>query len=178
VPDVVRRSYWGRLTHAEEQVLLYGPIDSPDVFPDKAEQKAAWQHNRERLMGHCPEGRRPAAWWEFEGPPGVVCAFDRQSSTLYEAGLLGAVERDVLMAEWRAAFEHVLNSTMSKAQRLKHLLWVDMPPSLFDRWLAEESAALGLKRKAPARKTRRREQNEVHDGALGGPCCATAEIDR
>ena len=64
-----------------------------------------WQRHRDRLMGlFGSHGRRPLAWWRYDSPipyPG----YDREQSTLYEAGLIEAAERDELVAEWRSEFE-------------------------------------------------------------------------
>ena len=48
-------------------------------------------------------GRRPRAWWAFDRPPGLEFVnYDRQQSTLFDAGLLAEDERAALIKHWRA----------------------------------------------------------------------------
>jgi hypothetical protein len=121
------KARYGRLTHAQEQMLLYGPIDPADD-----EARELWLHWRDRLMAVYNFGSRPAAWWCFEHPE-LCCDVDQQRSTLYEARLLGEEEKAALVRWWRGEFEKILDLDGTAAQAA-HLRWADIPFSLFRKW--------------------------------------------
>ena len=88
----IRHPRRGRLNHAQEMTLLYGPDPRWDAFRSEEEYRDAWERNRDRILAAYRQGRRPMAWWTFEAPikfPG----YERQQSALFEAGLLGEEER-------------------------------------------------------------------------------------
>jgi hypothetical protein len=66
--------------------LWLGPLDGSEV------ERQLWLKHRTQLMDwFAHDGRRPQAWWRFEGPfqyPG----YDRERGTLHQAGLLGEEE--------------------------------------------------------------------------------------
>jgi hypothetical protein len=123
----IPKARYGRLSHAQEQMLRYGPIDEADD-----EARELWQHHRARLMATYNFGTRPAAWWCFEHPE-LCCDFDQQGSTLYEASLLLPGEKAALVAWWRGEFEKILDLEGTDAQAA-HLRWADIPFSLFRKW--------------------------------------------
>jgi hypothetical protein len=139
----------GQLTASQEQELWLGP--SPhlgSLFADTEHARAAWSQHRVRLLElFGSRGRRPLAWWAFEAPierPG----YDRERSTLYEAGLLGEAERAELEAHWREQFDRAHGSGFfvcmgpgrflhGEAARCAHFEWADIPHVLVETWSAE-----------------------------------------
>jgi hypothetical protein len=137
------------LTASQEQELWLGP--SPylgSFFSDAEHVRAAWFRHRARLLElFGGRGHRPAGWWTFEAPiehPG----YDRERSTLYEAGLLGEEERIELLAYWREQFDRAHGAGFfycggpgrileGEAARRAHFAWADIPPALVAAWSAE-----------------------------------------
>jgi hypothetical protein len=121
----IRAPRRGQLTHSERCWLLYG-FDPrwAGAFIDRADFQDAWAHHRGELMRETPPARRPLGWWHLESP----CRFpghDRERQVLYEQNLLGAAEREELIAEWREDFAKGWTS--------------DVPPSLWEQWQNEET---------------------------------------
>jgi hypothetical protein len=142
----------GRLNHAQEMTLQYGPDPRWDAFRSEEEFRDAWIRNRDRLLAWYRHGRRPMAWWRFESPipyPG----YDRERSALFEAGLLGEEEREQLVVHWRAHFAqaqqhgfmfcvgrttpNATGATWLKgvAAKKAHYRWSGIPRSLLREWL-------------------------------------------
>ena len=99
-----RHPHRGRLTHTQSMVLRYGPDPRWDAFHSEEEHRDAWARNRDRLLAAYRHDRRPMAWWRFEAPfpfPG----YEREQSTLFDAGLLDEEEAAALVREWRREFE-------------------------------------------------------------------------
>jgi hypothetical protein len=139
----------GRLTASQEQELWLGP--SPywgSLFTDEEHVRAAWLQHRTRLLElFGSHGRRPLAWWSFEAPikhPG----YDRERSTLYEAGLLAEAERAELLRYWHGQFDRARAPDFfccmapgrilhGEAARRAHFEWADIPRPLVEAWNAE-----------------------------------------
>ena len=67
----------------------YGADDRwADAFRDEDEHRDAWIRNRDRLLAWYRHGHRPAAWWQFEAGDLRYPGYDREQSTLYQAGIL------------------------------------------------------------------------------------------
>jgi hypothetical protein len=128
--------------------LWLGPSHNGSLFRDREELAQAWGLARDYMLKTFGRpGRRPLAWWAFEATvpyPG----YDRETSTLYEAGALDAEERATLERRWRAEFESTFNPDFfvavgqdeflegSPARRV-HFAWADIPRSLVKAWTAE-----------------------------------------
>jgi hypothetical protein len=135
----------GRLTHAQDMMLQYGPADRwADAFRDEDEHRDAWIRNRNRFLAWYRHGRRPMAWWRFEGPfpyPG----YDAEPAALYEADLLGEEEAAELLSDWRREFERMYKPDFfhcdgpgrilaGEAARKAHLKWAGIPRGLLKQW--------------------------------------------
>jgi hypothetical protein len=148
----IQHPHRGRLNHAQQMTLQYGPDPRWDAFHSEEEHRDAWVRNRDRILAGYRHGRRPMAWWRFEAPfqyPG----YDKEQSTLYEAELLGEEEREQLVARWRAHFAQAQQpgfmycvghakrgdtfATWLKgaAARKAHYRWSGIPHSLLKEWL-------------------------------------------
>jgi hypothetical protein len=140
----------GQLGGLAEMELWLGP--SPYLSPafDSDEQRReSWFRHRNQLMEQFgSRGRRPVAWWRYEA--GELCypGYDRERSTLYEAGLLGEGERAELLAYWREQFDRAGAPGFflcegpgrflhGDAARRAHCRWADIPPALVAAWSAE-----------------------------------------
>ena len=142
-----RHPHRGRLTHTQSMVLRYGPDPRWDAFHSEEEHRDAWARNRDRLLAAYRHDRRPMAWWRFEAPfpfPG----YEREQSTLFDAGLLDEEEAAALVREWRREFErawepHFFHCSgpgrffSSALGRRKHYRWADVPLPLALRWTRE-----------------------------------------
>src|SRR4051812_40615483 len=102
----LHRAHRGRLSHVADCVLRYGREDRwADAFESEEEHRAAWERVRDNFLSQYRHGHRPAAWWGFDSPiPYPAGGYDRERSTLYEAGLLDEEERAWLLADWRREF--------------------------------------------------------------------------
>ena len=143
----IRHPRRGRLNHAQEMTLLYGPDPRWDAFHSEEEYRDAWERNRDRILAAYRHGRRPMAWWTFEAPikfPG----YEHQQSALFEAGLLGEEEAATLVSEWREQFEHAHDPHFFHCDgpgrilegapaRKRHFRWADIPAPLVKRWTAQ-----------------------------------------
>jgi hypothetical protein len=143
----VRRHHRGRLNHAEEMTLVYGPDPRWDAFRTEAECADAWIRNRDRILAGYHHARRPWAWWHYEAGdryPG----YDREQSTLFEANLLGPQERAELECWWHEQFLRAWNPQFfhcngpgrileGEPARKAHFKWADIPARLVKRWSAE-----------------------------------------
>lgn len=153
----IRRPHRHRLSHAQELDLWLGsgPQYCPHPFDSDEERREAWAKHRNWLMAlFANHGRRPMAWWQYEAPifyPG----YDREQSTLYEAGLLAEAEKAELLAEWRRYFEKALEPGFSHcigharpqdtfatwlhgaAAKRAHYAWADIPRALVKAWTGE-----------------------------------------
>ena len=164
----IRHPHRGRLNHAQDMTLQYGPDPRWDAFRDAAEQRNAWIRNRDRLLAWYRHGRRPAAWWQFEAPiryPG----YDKEQSTLYAAGLLTAEECAELDDFWRKEFERAQQPDFfhceGPGQFLKgepakraHYQWADIPRALVKQWTAH--------RRRPSRTIRELEATSPAEPAV------------
>ena len=130
------------------QELHLGPNQMGSLFETREELQAAWQEYRVELMAwFARNGRRPAAWWEFECPPGLHFDYDRERSILWEAGIVTGEERTELEAKWRKEFEQAdrpdffthSNGKVVRgaAARRAHYRWADIPRALVEAWTAE-----------------------------------------
>jgi ABC transporter substrate binding protein len=142
----LHRAHRGRLTHAEQMVLQYGPDPRWDAFRTEEEYREAWALNRDRLLACYPPGRRPMAWWRFES----LIAYpghDREQATLYQSGLLGEEEAAALVTEWRREFlrahgPHFFHCGAGRilkgaAARRAHYKWMGAPKALLAHWVKE-----------------------------------------
>ena len=141
----LHRAHRGRLSHAQEMTLHYGPDARWDAFHSETEYRDAWIRNRDRMLALCRHGRRPAAWWRFEAGDLRYPGYEREQSTLYEAGLLGEDERTGLLTFWRKEFERAHEPHFfhcegpgrifegAKARR-RHFCWADIPRELLKEW--------------------------------------------
>ena len=123
-----------QLSPEQETFFRFGPDDRwDDPFVTIEEARQAWLANRGRLLANHAPGRRPWAWHEFEGPADLPYDYDRETSLLFERGLLDESEKAELISFWRQEFQ--------RAQELddaaKHLKWADVPRSLIKRWQRE-----------------------------------------
>ena len=153
----LRRSHRVKLTHTQAMELWLGASHNGSAFADDEHKRAAWFRNREKLMGWWGKnGRRPMGWWCYEGRemglrfPGQA----HERSALYEfTDVLSADERAQLEAEWRKEFDRSFEEHFfycagpdkiftGDAARRQHWLFVDLPPPLLDKWLAEREQAL------------------------------------
>jgi hypothetical protein len=76
-----------------------------------------------------------------------IPGYDRERSTLYQAGLLGEDERRELMAYWRQEFDRASGADFfccvggknlhGAAARREHFRWADIPPPLVAAWGAQ-----------------------------------------
>jgi hypothetical protein len=128
-----------------EDIIKNG-LTSPIVLW-RANAKAAPVRHRERLMGmFARSGKRPMGWWDYEAEiayPG----YEREQSTLYDAGLLDEEEKAELEAKWRYYFDEAQGSGFTyctghswlkgAAARRRHYAWADISRSLTKRWRAE-----------------------------------------
>jgi hypothetical protein len=146
----IARERRGRMTATQEMGLWLGT----PAFESEDEARELWERNRGRLMAwFAHDGRRPAGWWEFDAPEGLVYDPDHEQSILYEAGLLTEPERDALLVYWREQFDRChapgwLGVCEGPGRWLKgregrkaHLAWADVPKSLVERWTAERRSA-------------------------------------
>src|SRR5262245_825475 len=136
------------LSHDEELELWLGPGHRPSTFRDAEHARQAWMVNRDRIMAAwARNGRRPQGWWAFEASiefPG----HDRETSTLFQAGLLAEEEAAELVAGWRAQFQRAQQSDFffcegpgqffcGAAARSRHYREIDIPASLVQQWSKE-----------------------------------------
>ena len=146
----IRRPHRHRLSHAQELDLWLGsgPQYCPHPFDSDEERREAWAKHRNWLMAlFANHGRRPMAWWQYEAPifyPG----YDREQSTLYEAGLLSESEKAELVARWKYEFDRACRPGFfvclgpqhfleGEQAREAHYRWADIPAALVEQWMAE-----------------------------------------
>lgn|SRR5262249_19528167 len=124
------------LSSDEAMELWLGPGEGGSLFHSREELRAAWLQGRAYMMQQwgC-HGRRPAAFYEFEWE-GNRPDYDREQSTLYDAGVLSEAERAELVTFWRKEFERGYRLSGAAAQR-EHFEWADIPRSLLRQWRAE-----------------------------------------
>ena len=143
----VRHARRGRLNHAEEMALIYGPDPRWDAFDTDEEARTAWAQHRERLLAGCRHGRRPMAWWTLESPVAFP-GYEHQQATLFEADLLEPEERAALVEWWHNQFERAWDPNFfhcagpgkffhGAIARRKHYAWADIPASLRKEWTAQ-----------------------------------------
>jgi hypothetical protein len=146
----IRHPRRGRLSAAAELDLWMGPAaHRPLSFDSDEQRRQLWFRHRDRLMQWFgSRGRRPMAWWRYEAGDLRYPGYDREQSTLWEAGLLAEAERTELLAFWREEFDRacapgfsecksqgsVLYGTTARRSRWR---WADIPRSLLLAWLAE-----------------------------------------
>jgi len=110
-----RKERKGALTYAQYYALWFGNNffhNLGPVFKNENEFRACWQKHRDKIIYKQP-GRRPWAWWVYEGGPmGLRCpkGKDRAEETilLFEAGVLTRAEIETLMPQWREHWEKTL----------------------------------------------------------------------
>jgi len=121
------------------QELWLGPNSNEgSLFRSREELREAWERNRGEVMAEwgC-NGRRPAAWYEFEAPSDLHDDYDRERSQLYERGLLGIDEAARVEADWRADFDRAQTCFRTDAERRRFYREIDLPDSLRKQWEAE-----------------------------------------
>ena len=104
----LRRASRGALSSGQEQCLWLGVGYQDDPFPFEDEDACheAWERHGSRVMAsHAGHGRRPAGWWAYDAPEWLEFDFDRERSTLYEAGLLEGEEAAALVESWKLEFQ-------------------------------------------------------------------------
>jgi hypothetical protein len=131
----------------QEMELWLGPCRIGPTISDEDEARRLWVQNRARFMQlFAHGGRRPMAWWKFEGPipyPG----FHLERSTLWAAGLLGAAEARTLEAHWREEFnrshapDFTFGALKGREAHIAALVFHDVPAALAERWAAADVAA-------------------------------------
>jgi hypothetical protein len=147
------RSHPGRLGDIAEMELWLGPFPHlPPAFDSDEQRRELWFRHRDRLMEQFgAHGRRPQAWWRYEAGELRHPGYDRERSTLYEAGLLAEAERAELLAYWREQFDRAHGDGFfycggpgqileGAAARRAHFEWADIPPALVAVWSAERSS--------------------------------------
>jgi hypothetical protein len=135
------------------QELWLGPNQNMgSSFVDDAHRREVWFRFRDELMAQWGRhGRRPLAWWIYEKRwryPGS----EHERSLLYEADLL---THDLLTPEERLELEGFWRKEFDKTQvegfttyyedkivtgdeaRQRHWIFIDLPPVLLDKFLAE-----------------------------------------
>jgi hypothetical protein len=137
---------------SQQQELWLGPLgNNGSVFRSDEHRREVWFRFRDRLMQLWGKnGKRPYGWWRYESPfrsrrhPGV-----HERSILYEfTDALSADERTGLEQWWRREFDRSWDEHFfycagpgkiysGDDARWQHWLFVDLPPTLLDRWLAE-----------------------------------------
>jgi hypothetical protein len=135
--------------------MWYGP-GSASAFDSVELARRYWIENRARLLPILAvEGRRPWGWWRFDAGGLRHPGYDQERSTLYEAGLLGAEEAELLADYWRSEFDrghgpnffHCARSgkiLRGEAARHAHFEWADIPLTLLEEWSAEHVARASL----------------------------------
>ena len=148
----IRRASRGALSGDQEQCLWLGVGRDKFPFIDEDECREAWERHRARIMAdHARNGHRPYAWWIYDAPEGIEFDYDRERSTLYEAGLLDADEAAALVEYWKLEFQKAHAPEFAycagPGQFLKgraaieaHLRWADVPASLIRQWTRERNA--------------------------------------
>jgi len=143
----LQRSQRARMTAQMAQELWLGPNLAGTVFASDAHRRETWFRFRNELMEQWGRhGRRPLAWWIYEKGrryPGS----EHERSLLYEADLLTQEERTELEAWWREEFQktqvegftfyHEGRIVTGDEARQRHWLFIDLPPPLLDKFLAE-----------------------------------------
>jgi hypothetical protein len=143
----VRHARRGRLNHAEEMTLIYGPDPRWDAFDTDEEARTAWAQHRDRLLAGYRHGRRPMAWWTLESPVAFP-GYEHQQATLFEANLLEPEERAELERWWHEQFERAQAVDFwftvrpgviltGEPARKAHYRWADIPASLRKEWTAQ-----------------------------------------
>src|SRR5262249_11355994 len=97
----------GQLDGIAEMELWLGPSPYlPPAFDSDEQRRELWFRHREQLMEELGgRGRRPAARRRDEAGDLRYPGYDRERSTLYEAGLLAEAERAELLRYWREQFD-------------------------------------------------------------------------
>src|SRR5262245_15410543 len=119
--------------------LWLGPNSNEgSLFRNREELRAAWKQFGPEVMSEWgSNGRRPAAWYEFEAPPDLHDDYDRERSQLYDRGLLGIDEAARVEADWRAEFDRAQTRFRTDAERRRFYREIDLPDSLRKQWEAE-----------------------------------------
>jgi hypothetical protein len=144
----IRHPRRGRLNHAQEMTLRFGLEPRWDAFRTAADHHDAWLRNRDHMLASYRHGRRPMAWWRFEAGSLKYPGYDREQSTLYEAGLLAKEEAAELVAWWREQFEWAHGPHFFHCEgpgrffygapgRRRHFKWADIPRELLKQWTAQ-----------------------------------------
>lgn len=147
-----RRPRRAALTHTQAMELWLDAGSSGSSFESDAHKREVWFRHREKLMAWWGKGgRRPMGWWCFEARemglrfPGQA----HERSALYEfTDVLSADERAQLEAEWRKEFDRSWDEHFffcagpdkiftGDDARWQHWLFVDLPPPLLDKFMAE-----------------------------------------
>jgi hypothetical protein len=138
------------LSGAAVQDLWLGlGTNRPPQFESDEARHEAWLRNREWLMATLAQhGRRPLAWWRYDAGDLRYPGYDRERSTLYEAGMLAEDERAELVAHWREEFDRAHRPDFfccegpgrffhGEPARRAHYRWADIPSELVEEWSAE-----------------------------------------
>jgi hypothetical protein len=136
------------LTNDELLELWLGPNPNGSVFKTRQQLRKAWMRGRAQVMKMWgQDGRRPQAWWEFNGPvpfPGR----DLEQSTLWRLGVFSVDEKMRVERQWRGHFEKAQDPNFSYClgpaefligdlARKAHFKWCDVPHELVRKWSAE-----------------------------------------
>jgi hypothetical protein len=135
--------------------LWLGPSHHGSAFASDEHRRAVWFRYRDRIMQRWGSGgRRPQGWWTYEAPEGLwYPGRDHERSVLYTAGVLTEEEARELREQWRNEFDRSWEPHFSfcagpgkiftgDAARVKHCLWADVPPDLYEEWMAQRSAGV------------------------------------
>jgi hypothetical protein len=137
--------------------LWLGPSHHGSAFESDEHRRAAWFRYRDRIMQRWGRGgHRPQGWWMYEAPEGLwYPGHDHERSVLYTAGALTEEEARELRERWREEFDRSWEPHFSfcagpekiftgDAGRVKHCLWADVPPDLYEEWMAERQRSAGV----------------------------------
>jgi len=147
---VLRRSSQAKLSFSQMEELWLGPSHRGSSFESDEHRRAMWVHHREKIMRLWAKGgRRPFGWWRYECPEGLwYPGRDHERSMLYTAGVLTEAEAGELRERWHKEFDRAWSNPhfsysaggrilVGAAAREQHCLWADIPPDLYEEWLAE-----------------------------------------
>jgi hypothetical protein len=144
-----------KLTHEQQMSLSFGDLPNRPAFDSAEDRRAAWRYHGDRLVRQCRPGRRPAAWWDFDATIRRPRNAAEEAAALFKNGLLAAREADVLLAQWRAAFDRAQHDGFAFCEgsepdggaarwlqgaqaRIAHYKWAGIPRELVKQWTRAE----------------------------------------
>ena len=141
----VRHARRGRLNHAEEMTLIYGPDPRWDAFDTDEEARTAWAQHRERLLGGAGTGA--ARWLGGRSNRRSHFRDTNINRRRYRGRLLEPEERAALVEWWRDQFErawepHFFHCEgpgrfLRASQRGRRHSWADIPRESVKEWTSE-----------------------------------------